>query len=149
MNRRPSQRLEPLQQLAENREDEAGKRMLEAQRRLAEREARLAELARYRADYENGPREGSPRLLLNHRLFLDRLREAERFQRQLVEQSQMEIANERAGWLARHRETRTLDQLAERYRHRERAQDERVAQRQLDEFALRANLATANGAGEW
>lgn len=149
MARSPSQRLEPLQQLAESREDEASRRMLDAQRLLAEREARLAELARYRADYERGPVEGSPRLLLNHRLFLDRLREAEHFQRQLVEQSQLEIARERAQWLTRHRETATLDQLADLYRRRERAREERAAQKQLDEFALRARTLTGAGEAAW
>uniref|UniRef100_UPI003341C569 flagellar export protein FliJ n=1 Tax=Methylibium sp. TaxID=2067992 RepID=UPI003341C569 len=119
------------------------------QRLLAEREARLTELARYRADYERGPMEGSPRLLINHRLFLDRLRDAERFQRQLVEQSQLEIANERARWLARHREVKTLDQLADLYRQRERAQEERATQKRLDEFALRLTPLQAVGDSGW
>jgi signal transduction histidine kinase len=74
-----SQRIEPLQQLAKTREDQAACRLSQAQRRLDEREARLRELSEFCRDYEPRATATSTQLLLNARLFVTRLREAEAF----------------------------------------------------------------------
>ena len=84
----PSQRLRPLQQLADRREDDAARQLLEAQRLHAERQSRYVELCRYREEYERQNSAASPQLLRNRQAFVERLREAERFQQQLVEQAQ-------------------------------------------------------------
>ncbi len=132
-----SRRIQPLQALAEEREDAAARRLAGSQRRLAERQTRLAELRRYREDYQQrGSEIDTPQLLLNRRAFIARLREAELFQQQLVEQAQRDCDNERARWLLSHRETATLEQLAEVYRQREAAVEEQREQRRMDEFAL-------------
>jgi len=132
-----SHRLEPLQQLADNREDEASRKLADAQRLVVEREQRLQELIAYRGDYERRVVCGTTQLLLNARQFIARLREAEAFQRQLVIKAQQELAAERARWLLRHQEADTLEMLAEVYRGRERRTEARRIQQQLDEQALR------------
>lgn len=142
-----SVRIQPLQTLAEDREDAAARRLADCQRTLSEREARLLELTRYREDYEQRASScDTPQLLLNRRAFIARLREAEIFQRQLVEQAQQDCANERGRWLLRHRETATLEQLASVYLRREAVVEERRSQARLDEFALHRHIAARESA---
>ncbi|HEY0973708.1 MAG TPA: flagellar export protein FliJ [Solimonas sp.] len=142
-----SQRLVPLQQLADTREDEAARRLLDAQRQVAEREARLQELCAYRGEYEQRLGGATPQLMLNARQFIARLREAEAFQRYLVEQARQALATERGRWLLRRREAGTLEQLAEVYRGRERQVEARRQQKVLDEYAQRLHaVAAASGA---
>lgn len=136
-----SRRIEPLQQVAKNREDQAATRLGQAQRRLAEREARLHELSAFCSEYEPKISGSSMPLLMNARLFAMRLREAEAFQGQLAAQARAEVDAERQRWLQRHRETGTLDMLAEIYRDREAQIQRRREERGLDEHALRKHLA--------
>ncbi|MFA5940099.1 MAG: flagellar export protein FliJ [Sinimarinibacterium sp.] len=141
-----SERLQPLQQRAETREEEATRRLLDQQRQLSERELRLHELTRYLAEYEGMGSAGSARMLMNQRAFIERLREAVAMQTRLVEQARAGCDAERGRWLLEHREVSTLDQLADCYRRRERLVEERRDQKQMDEFAVRSFVAaqTAN-----
>jgi len=134
---RASQRIEPLQQLAESREEEASKRLLERQRALSERERRLRELQNYVAEYDRPQSAPANVLLLNRHQFVGRLREAVAVQQTLVEQAQRECDAERARWLLTRRDVSTLDQLADCYRRRERLVEERLENKRMDEFALR------------
>ncbi|HEY1078431.1 MAG TPA: flagellar export protein FliJ [Fontimonas sp.] len=136
-----SRRIEPLQQLAKSREDQAAGRLADAQRKLAEREARLRELTVYCSEYALPERVTSTQLLLNARMFASRLHEAAAFQAQLTQQAQRELEAERGRWLQRHREVGTLEQLADVYREREAQIDNRRGQRALDEHALRQHRA--------
>ncbi|MDD3764958.1 MAG: flagellar export protein FliJ [Nevskiales bacterium] len=132
-----SQRLAPIQQIAQTKEEDAAKRLLEAQRKLSERELRLHELQRYVAEYENGPPASTPLLLMNRQQFLGRLREAVQVQMGLVEQARRDCDAIRGNWLLKRRDVSTLDQLSECYRRKEALIDERRDQQRLDEFALR------------
>lgn len=136
-----SERLQPLQQRAESREEEAARRLLDQQRQLSERELRLHELTRYLAEYEGMSSAGSARMLMNQRAFVERLREAVAMQKRLVEQARASCDLERGRWLLERREVSTLDQLADCYRRRERVVEERREQKQMDEFALRSFVA--------
>ncbi|MGH8444654.1 MAG: flagellar export protein FliJ [Solimonas sp.] len=131
----PSERLRPLQQLADNRESDAARGLLEAQRLLTDRQARHVELCRYREDYECQGSAATPQLLRNRQAFIERLREAERFQLQLVEQAQRGVDQSRAHWLLQQRETRTVAQLTACYLEREQRDELRREQRQYDELA--------------
>lgn len=135
-----SRRMEPLQQIADLREDEAARALLDAQRLLAEREQRLLELQNYRGEYERAAVLPMPSLLRNRHQFLERLREAERFQRALVEQAQRGVDQQRASWLLQQRECKTIAQLTESYLRRERREDERRDQKQLDELATQRHF---------
>lgn len=137
MNAR-STRLQPLQQLASLREDEALRSLAGSQRQAAEQAARLQELQRYIEDYSNAmPAQATPALLGNRHAFLARLREAEAYQRRALEQAQASSEVERARYLLKRRDSGTLDQLAASYRAQERVQAERRSQKELDEIALR------------
>lgn len=133
----PSRRLVPLQQVAESREDQALQRVMERHRTLAEREQRLSELQAYLQEYQKAVPGTTPSMLVNRQAFVARLREAERFQRQAVETARAECDSERARWMLKRRDVAVLDQLAACYHRKERRDEERHAQRHLDEFALR------------
>lgn len=144
-----SARLQPLQQIAESREEEASRRLLDRQRALSERESRLNELTRYLSEYEGLAQAHNPRLLMNRQAFVERLREAVAIQTQLVQQARSGCDVERAEWLLQRKQVATLDQLADCYRRRESAVEAQRTQKQLDEFALRrfmtADLALEQG----
>ncbi|WP_084197609.1 flagellar export protein FliJ [Solimonas soli] len=138
-----SERLQPLRQLADRREDDAARLLIDAQRLLGERQARYVELCRYREEYERQNAAATPQLLRNRQAFIERLREAERFQLQLVEQAQRGVDQCRAHWLLQQRETRTVAQLMSCYVARERREEERREQRQHDELALQRHARRA------
>lgn len=131
-----ARRFVPLQQLADIREDHAARAFVDAQRTLDERHQRLLELQNYRAEYERQQvPAASPQLLRNRQAFIDRLREAENFQRQLVEQARLASDTQRAEWLLQQRGARTIAQLTETYARRERREAERRDQHRADELA--------------
>jgi flagellar protein FliJ len=139
-----SERMQPLQKIAEAREDEAARQLLDRQRVLGEREQRLHELTRYLGEYEGLGQAHNPRLLMNRQAFVERLREAVSMQARLVEQARSHCDVQRGEWLLQHREVSTLDQLADCYRRRERRIEDQRSQRHLDEFALRRFLEGTN-----
>lgn len=142
-----SQRLRPLQQLVESREETAARRLLDQQRRLGERELRLEELNRYLTEYEGGVQAHSAQMLMNRQAFVARLREAVEMQAGLVNQARTDCDVERANWLLQRRELSTLDRLASCYRRREQRVEEQREQKRLDEFALRRYATTPSATG--
>lgn len=135
-----SRRLQPLQQLAEDREEKAARRLLDCQRLVAEREQRLHELTGYVAEYERTEMAGSVQLLRNRHAFLERLRAALEFQLQLVEQARRDCETERGRWLSQRRDLSVLDQMAAMYRRREAHAEEQRAQKRMDDFAIHRHL---------
>ncbi|QHS09244.1 flagellar export protein FliJ [Sinimarinibacterium sp. NLF-5-8] len=132
-----SARLRPIQQIAEKKEQDAAARVRERQQLLTQRRARLQELMDYLAEYDAPGQTLTVTMLINRQAFIDKLRQAIDMQTRLVEQAQQMLEAERDKWLGQRREVKTLEQLALQYQQRERAEEERRAQKQLDEFALR------------
>lgn len=138
-----SVRLEPLQVVADQREDEAMRAMAECQRLVTEHETRLNELQRYLQDYVAMASEAStPSLVSNRHAFLMKLREAETFQKSLLAQAIERCDAERTRWLLKRRDAGVLEQLAASYRKQEFQQAERLAQKDLDELASQGRLRT-------
>lgn len=146
-----SARLEPLQMVADQREDEAMRAMAECQRVVTEHENRLTELQRYMQDYASAVVEAStPTLISNRHAFMAKLREAEYFQTTLLRQAKERCEIERARWLLKRRDVGVLEQLAASYRTQERAQVERIEQRNSDERASQSyfrSMAMSAAAG--
>lgn len=130
------ERLLPLQQLAHSREQESAKALAQAQSTLTERETRLNQLVDYR-EPELGQTLAAPALLLNREAFRQRLAEAIRQQQRIVEDGRLRVEEARQRWLDMRRELLTIDQMLQRCRDRERQDADRLAQRQLDELAMR------------
>jgi flagellar FliJ protein len=144
-----SQRLDPLLQVMQRRQDEVARDVADQQRALLEQEARLDALRRYADEYALVPADASiaPALLANRLAFRERLDAAVAQQTSVVDHSRQRSEVERARLLLASRETKVLQQLADSYRAQEtRVADQRV-QRELDDIAgRRARPAVGGGA---
>jgi flagellar FliJ protein len=129
-----AQRLEPIHDLAERREDSAAVALADASRVLATRESQLHELENYREPVVAAV---SVDLLRNREAFRLRLAEAIRLQRQAVIDARVAVEAQRQAWMKTHQQTKVYEQLLDRSRQHERALDERRAQRDQDELATR------------
>jgi len=133
--------MQPVQQLAESRERDAGRALADARARLADQEQQLEQLLRYRDEYLAG---GSPGLgttdtvrLSNRSAFLERLNDAIREQRARVDRAQEESDRYAAAWQETRVEAAAIGRAVDRFRQDERRAVERVEQREHDEFAIR------------
>lgn len=148
---KPSRRIDPLLNRAQDHEDAVARALAERQRTLAQHEARLEELRRYADEYAQSQLAAtSPAQLANRRAFLDRLEHAVEQQSRTVDHSRQTVEVERGRLLLASRDKQVLEQLAASYRAQERQVDERRSQRELDDLgARRARLAAlaAEGAG--
>lgn len=133
-------RLEPIHDLAERREDEVARELSEARQQLALREAQLRELEGYR---EPSTAAISAEMLRNREAFRLRLADAIVQQRRVVELARRHVEQIRQRWLASHQQTQLYDKLIDRARTHEQAEQDRRAQRELDELALRASALRA------
>jgi flagellar FliJ protein len=134
-----SVRLDPIRRLAQNREDDAARRLAESQAALARQEAQLREMERYLDEYSHNAAGASvaPALLANREAFLRQLAEALRWQAGAVKEAQARCDSAREHWLSKHRDTDVLEHLIDRSLSAERGQQERKQQRELDEFGQR------------
>src|SRR5581483_3483837 len=116
MNGQPiqSRRLEPIQRLAQGREDDAARRLAESQRALERQEAQLRDMQRYLDEYSASP--GgllTPSLLANREAFLRQLAEALRWQAGAVGEARNRLELARQHWVGRHRDTDVVERLLE------------------------------------
>ncbi len=134
-----SERLAPIQELADRRKSEAARALAEAQRILADREAQLHELEHYKEPEapRGAPTMQSAALLRNRESFRLRLTEAIRYQRQAVADACKKVEAARAAWIDEHCKTQVIGKLVERSEASEQRIQEQRQQRELDEFALR------------
>lgn len=140
-----STRLEPLQMVAGQREDEALRQMAECRNRVEEHENRLTELQRYLKEYtEHSAHVSTPALISNRQAFLAKLRQAEIIQMQVLEQARAQCEAERTRWLLKHRDVGVLEQLAASYRVQEQRHAERHEQKNMDELATQRSLRSTD-----
>ncbi len=132
-----SERIQPIKDIADTRERNAGAVVAQAERALRDREQQLAQLKRYLDEYvrKNTPGIGSvdPVRLNNYRAFLARLTEAVRAQEQLVEQASQEYDRKREDWRVQHVEAAALGRAVERMQLFERTEQDRREQKESDE----------------
>jgi flagellar FliJ protein len=142
-----SKRLDPIHRLAQNREDDAARRLAESQQALMRQEVQLQEMERYLREYSSGTPAGpiAPSMLANREAFLRQLGEALRWQAKAVEEARGRLDRARQQWVGRHRDTDVLEQLIDRSQSSERRILERRAQREMDEFAARLPTNRAMG----
>ncbi len=146
MNR---QRLKPLQQLAEEREQLHARELAERQRTLAAQEQRLTEITRYAQEYARlAPGLVDPALLANRRAFIEKLDTALVQQRQHVESAREGCESGRARLVRASRDVAVLDRLAAGYMARELRTAELRAQRELDDHAIRRHRSSCSDGDE-
>jgi len=137
-----SQRMLPVQKLAEERANAAAKAYAEARDRSAAQRQRLEQLAAFREDYLNQrTASGSAGMdgfrLRDYNAFLARIDAAIRHQQEVIRQVEADTERLRLVWMEQLGRARAMDKVVERYRQEEQRADERRGQRQTDELALR------------
>ncbi|HHJ13537.1 MAG TPA: flagellar export protein FliJ [Gammaproteobacteria bacterium] len=142
MSRRREKRMQPVRQVAEQRERAAVQRLGEAQRELERQRARLAELRAYREQYTASfARSGSGGLsagrMQDYRAFLERLNAAIRQQETLIERCSSDREQSRRQWVDARSHQQAVDKLLARYHREAQQRQARREQQQLDEHAGR------------
>lgn len=133
-----SDRLKPIQQVAQVRERDAARAFGEAQRRLQDEEQRLAELEAYRNEYLERFRglqqQGiTVAQLLEYQAFLGKLDAALRHQEEIVELRRGDADRRMAAWTDRRTHTRAMERAVENLEEAELQAGERRDQKALDE----------------
>lgn len=135
-----SERLKPVQKLADMGESEASRDLGRSQQALSEQEARLEQLRQYREEYRGmfeGERAVDPRRLRDERAFLARLDDVIRQQEEVVRSNMEAYERQREGWIEARSRVNALDRAAERYRATESRDRDRREQKEQDEQAQR------------
>ena len=138
-----SKRMQSVQHLAHNREQDAVRKLGESQQYLAAQQTKLQELRAYRDEYakafESSGGAGLDALRIQeYRAFLGRLNQAIQQQESVISQCSARHEQTRQQWLVTRSHSQAIDKVLERYRQQERQQEERREQRELDERAGRS-----------
>ena len=144
-----SERIQPIKEIADTRERNAGAVVAQAEHALRDREQQLAQLRNYLDDYvrKNAPGLGTvdPVRLNNYRAFLARLTEAVRAQEQLVEMASREYERKREDWRVQHVEAAALGRAVQRMQVFERTEQDRREQKESDEDTAKRNQGPEKG----
>lgn len=132
-----SRRLQPLLEVADQREQQAAKKLADSEQNLKAAQDRLAELRGYLADYLAQPVPVSRSLIINRMQFINRLREAERYQQKAVEQARAQQQRQLQGWLDRRGDGARLAHLDSLCQQQESREESRREQKRMDEYASR------------
>lgn len=146
-----SERLDPLLQVVQQRQDAAAREVADRDRVLAEQEARLDALRRYADEYSTAPSGGTtiaPALLANRLAFRAKLETAVDQQSRIVDHSRQNRDVEHARLMLASRDTKVLEQLADSYRAQEHRVAEQRVQRELDDLGARRVRNAQEGNGE-
>ena len=139
-----SKRMQPVQQLAQSREQKAVQKLGQSQQYLQAQQARLEELRAYRDQYarefeaSGGAGLGATRMH-DYRIFLNRLGEAIHQQETLIAQCCARHEQTRRQWLESRGQSQAVDKLVDRYRLEEGKQLERTEQKEQDDRAQRSS----------
>jgi flagellar FliJ protein len=138
---RRADRLQPVQNLADDAERRAALRVAAAERSQREAEAKLSDLENYAADYQ---RQYTGRVaggigvteLRDYQAFLARLNDAIRQQRAIVSRARHDCDAERLRWQDAAKRAKALDHVADKWRDEERRAADKREQNEIDERAL-------------
>jgi len=134
-----SKRLEPIQQLAGDREREAATQVELARRALDDHERQLVQLKQYRAEYaDRVSTAAAPDVarLQNFHAFLGRLSDAIAQQERTVTDALAALERATDTWRERRIEAASIGRAAAKIATGERRIEDRRAQRESDERAL-------------
>ena len=143
-----SQRLDPLLNLMQQRQDAAARDVADRDRQLAEQEQRLDALRRYAEEYAVTPKEATiaPALLANRIAFRAKLETAVDQQTRIVDSSRQNREVERTRLMLASRDNKVLEKLADSYRAQESRVAEQRVQRELDDLGGRRRANGSDGA---
>ncbi len=143
-----SKRMEPVAQVADQRERQAAVEMAEFRRFLDAQQAKLDELNNYRNDYarhfEEAGRGGMDAArMADYRRILARLNDAIAYQEQRLAGLHNEYERVRRRWTDTRTRAAALDKVMQRYRNEEQHAADRREQGESDERAQRTGPGTA------
>ncbi|NJO12568.1 MAG: flagellar export protein FliJ [Gammaproteobacteria bacterium] len=150
-----SDRFEPIKDIADGRERDAGSIVAGAQQVLQERERQLEQLKRYREDYAASTAAVTGTMnsmkLQNHRAFLTRLSDAIRQQEQAVAVAREDYERKRDAWRERRVEAAALGKAIERFKTEEQREEAQREQASLDEHSdvQRRSRELVSETGTW
>ena len=148
-----SKRFEPIQEIASTSAQDLSRAMGEAGRNVADIERQLEQLKSYRDEYVRNSTQSAAAMdavkLQNYRSFLDRLGEALRQHMKSLETARAEYERRRALWSEKRVEAESLSRVVDRFRKEEQHVADRREQREGDDAALRASLASPGDAGNY
>ncbi len=131
--------MQPIKELADSRERDAGRLLYAARQLVEEREQKLGQLVRYRDEYLAATLPGGTGTdalrLANFSTFLDRLNDSIREQQRLVGEARDEAERRTAEWQALKVEAAALSKAVERLRQEEVRDSDRREQRDHDELS--------------
>lgn len=135
--RSKSERLKPVNALAERRENERARVFATLQNSHESLQGKLRDLEQYYEEYRSADashRQVDIQRLSETRQFLSKLSQAITMQRDAVELSEKKLAAERAKWMEARRHSKNLENLSEKYRHQERQMAAHAEQRSQDDM---------------
>lgn len=138
-----SKRMKPVQQLAQNREQQAVQKLGQSLQYLQAQQTKLAELRAYRDQYardfeaSGGGGLGATRVQ-DYRIFLGRLSEAVHQQEAIIAQCCVSHEKTRQQWMESRGRSRAVDKLVDRYFLEENKQLDRKEQKEQDDRAQRS-----------
>lgn len=135
-----SDRMQPIKDLADRSERDAGAVVAAARRVVEEREAQLTQLRAYREDYaRRAAHEGAADAvrLQNYHAFLARLGDAVRQQEEFVALARQDLERKTALWQEKRVEAASLAKVVDRLASAEQRAADRRDQRETDERASR------------
>ncbi|MBD8524737.1 flagellar export protein FliJ [Pseudomarimonas arenosa] len=131
-------RIDPLIRRVEERQNAVAKEYANKIRALSAQEQRLNDLLRFCDEYSQWPIGDSisPAQIGNRQAFRGRLGEAVESQKKQVDNSRSQAELERVRLTVVSRERKVVDKLADNYREEQRRVEDRLSQRQLDDYAV-------------
>lgn len=134
--------LQPLLEIMQTRTDDATRRLGQLIADEQSAKSRLQLLEQYREEYAQKMRDaiatGLTQIALrNYQDFLARIDEAIDQQRQIVARSEENTAAGQADWREQNKRLKAIDTLSQRHDARERYRENRLDQKQQDEFTTR------------
>lgn len=144
--------LQPLLDLMQTRTDESTRRL--GQLIAAEQSARsrLQLLEQYREEYAQRYREATsngltPSAMRNFQEFMGRIDEAIAQQAKVVADSERGTADGQAAWREQNKKLKAIDALSQRHDARERYRENKIDQKEQDEFVTRRHGQPKEGDG--
>ncbi|MGD8588356.1 MAG: flagellar export protein FliJ [Chromatiales bacterium] len=140
----PSKRFNPVQRVAQSREQKAARHMGESHKHLLAEEAKLLQLKQYHDEYltrfETAARKGlSSAQLQEYRAFLARLGQAISEQEQVVAARKREHGSKKDDWRESHTRTQALNKVVRHYRLQEQQSADRQEQKESDDRGQRGS----------
>lgn len=144
-----AKRLQPVIEMAEEKEREAAARLAKMQQQLQQAEQQLAGLEQYRTDYQQqwiqrGQGGVTGEWLMNYQRFLSQLETAIQQQRNSVNWHRQNVAKVREQWQQLYARLEGLKKLVQRYHDQARHAADRQEQKAMDEMAARAGTLRKN-----